>query len=116
MRVGVGQSAERVEDDRLLRGRGRYTDDINLPDQLHGCVVRSPHPHACIAGIDAALALAAPGVVAVFTGADVEADGLGAKGAGEAGTVGGMPCVMSAILDALGSIGAVDFEMPATPE
>ena len=78
MRVGVGQSAERVEDDRLLRGRGRYTDDINLPDQLHGCVVRSPHPHARIAGIDAALALAAPGVVAVFTGADVEADGLGA--------------------------------------
>ena len=41
---------------------------------------------------------------------------LGAKGAGEAGTVGGMPCVMSAVLDALGSIGAGDFEMPATPE
>ena len=41
---------------------------------------------------------------------------LGAKGAGEAGTVGGMPCVMSAILDALGSIGADEFEMPATPE
>ena len=77
MKFGIGQSVARIEDHRLLRGRGRYTDDINLPDQLHGCIVRSPHPHARIAGIDAALALAAPGVVAVFTGADVEADGLG---------------------------------------
>ena len=67
----------RVEDDRLLRGRGRFTDDIDLPGQLHGCVVRSPHPHARIAGIDTAPALAAPGVVAVLAGADVEADGLG---------------------------------------
>ena len=91
MRVGVGQSAERVEDGRLPRGRGRYTDDINLPDQLHGCVVRSPHPHARIAGVDTALALAAPGVAAVFTGADVEADGLGTlpslvRGAASAGS------------------------------
>ena len=77
MKFGVGQSVARVEDHRLLRGRGRFTDDINLPGQLHGCVVRSPHPHARIAGIDTAPALAAPGVVAVFTGADVEADGLG---------------------------------------
>ena len=74
---GVGQSVARVEDHRLLRGRGRYTDDIDLPDQLHGCVVRSPHPHARIADLDAAPALAAPGVAAVFTGAEVEADGLG---------------------------------------
>ena len=77
MKPGTGQSVPRVEDDRLLRGRGRYTDDINLPDQLYGCVVRSPHPHARIAGIDAAQALAVPGVVAVFTGMDVELDGLG---------------------------------------
>ena len=77
MKLGIGQSVARVEDHRLLRGRGRFTDDINLSDQLHGCVVRSPHPHARIAGIDTAQALAAPGVVAIFTGADVEADGLG---------------------------------------
>ncbi len=77
MKLGIGHSVARVEDHRLLRGRGRFTDDINLPDQLHGRVVRSPHPHARIAGIDTAQALAAPGVAAVFTGADVEADGLG---------------------------------------
>ena len=78
MMLGAGQSVARAEDDRLLRGKGRFTGDINLPDQLYGCVVRSPHPHARIAGIDIAAALAAPGVVTVFTGADVEADGLGA--------------------------------------
>ena len=77
MRLGIGHSVARVEDHRLLRGRGRFTDDINLPDQLHGCVVRSPHPHARIAGVDISQALAAPGVAAVLTGADVEADGLG---------------------------------------
>ena len=77
VKFGVGQSVARVEDQRLLRGRGRFTDDIDLPGQLHGCVVRSPHPHARIAAIDTAPAVAAPGVVAVFTGADVEADGLG---------------------------------------
>ena len=77
MKLGIGQPVARVEDHRLLRGRGRFTDDINLPDQLHGCVVRSPHPHARIAGIDIVQALAAPGVAAIFTGVDVEADGLG---------------------------------------
>lgn len=49
MKFGVGQSVERVEDQRLLRGGGRFTDDTNLPGQLHGCVVHSPHPHARIA-------------------------------------------------------------------
>ena len=77
MKLGIGQSVARVEDHRLLRGRGRFTDDINLPGQLHGCVMRSPHPHARIAGVDISRALAAPGVAAVLTGADVEADGLG---------------------------------------
>ena len=77
MKLGIGQSVARVEDHRLLRGRGRFTDDINLAGQLHGCVVRSPHPHARIAGVDISQALAATGVAAVFTGADVEADGLG---------------------------------------
>ena len=77
MKLGIGQSVARVEDYRLLRGRGRFTDDLNLAGQLYGSVVHSPHPHARIAGIDAADALAAPGVVALFTGEDVEADGLG---------------------------------------
>ena len=77
MKLGIGHSVARVEDHRLLRGRGRFTDDINLPGQLHGCVVRSPHPHARITGVDSSRALSAPGVAAVFTGADVEADGLG---------------------------------------
>ena len=77
MKLGIGQSVARVEDYRLLRGRGRFTDDLNVAGQLYGSVVHSPHPHARIAGIDAADALAAPGVVAVFTGEDVEADGLG---------------------------------------
>ena len=77
MKLGIGQSVARVEDHRLLRGRGRFTDDIDLPGQLHGCVMRSPHPHARIAGVDISQALTAPGVAAIFTGADVEADGLG---------------------------------------
>jgi len=74
---GFGQSVRRVEDARLLTGHGRYTDDINLPRQVHGVVVRSPHAHAEITGIDSDDAIAAPGVLAVFTGDDVAADGLG---------------------------------------
>ncbi|HUT48089.1 MAG TPA: xanthine dehydrogenase family protein molybdopterin-binding subunit [Alphaproteobacteria bacterium] len=74
---GVGQPVERVEDQRLTTGRGRYTDDINLPRQLRAYVLRSPHAHAQILSIDTADAAAAPGVAAVLTGADVLADGLG---------------------------------------
>jgi aerobic carbon-monoxide dehydrogenase large subunit len=72
---GIGQAIKRVEDVRLLRGRGRYLDDVNVPGQAHAVVVRSPHAHARLRAIDTSAALRAPGVLAVFTGVDVE--GLG---------------------------------------
>src|SRR5262245_65673117 len=74
---GIGQSVRRREDPRLLMGRGRYLDDLNLADQLWAVFVRSPHAHADIRGIDASAARAMPGVHAVLTGADYRADGLG---------------------------------------
>src|SRR5207244_10178953 len=74
--TGIGQPVRRREDLRLLTGRGRFSDDVNLPGQAYAAMVRSPHAHARIAGIDAAQALAAPGVLAVLTGADFLADGL----------------------------------------
>ncbi len=74
---GIGQSVPRSEDDRLLRGRGRYTDDIVLPRQAVLHVLRSPHAAARIRAIDVAAARAAPGVLAVLTGADADDDGLG---------------------------------------
>jgi carbon-monoxide dehydrogenase large subunit len=66
----------RFEDLRLLTGRGRYQDDLTLPRQAYAIFVRSPHAHARIRSINTQAALAAPGVVAVYTGADCEADGL----------------------------------------
>ncbi len=69
-KFGIGQPVRRVEDQRLVTGRGRYTDDINLPGQAYGYVVRSPHAHARIRRIDTSRALAAPGVLAVLTAAD----------------------------------------------
>ena len=78
-KFGMGQSVSRKEDDRLVSGRGEYTDDSSLPSQAHGIVVRSPHAHARIARVDAARASAAPGVLAVLTAADVTADGLGTQ-------------------------------------
>ncbi|MBO0711213.1 MAG: xanthine dehydrogenase family protein molybdopterin-binding subunit [Acetobacteraceae bacterium] len=74
---GIGQPARRIEDLRLLTGRGRYQDDVVLPRQTYAVFVRSPHAHARIRSIDVASATAAPGVVAVYTGADYAADGLG---------------------------------------
>jgi len=76
-KFGLSQSVRRVEDPRLLTGNGRYTDDIGLPGQAHGVVLRSPHAHARIAALDTAPALAIPGVLAVITGRDLEAAGLG---------------------------------------
>ena len=73
---GFGKPMKRREDPKLITGRGRFSDDFNLPGQAHACFVRSPHAHARIRGIDAAAALAAPGVIAVLTGQDTEADGL----------------------------------------
>jgi len=74
--AGIGMPVLRKEDSRLLTGSGRFSDDVNLPGQAYAAMVRSPHAHARIAGIGAAQALAAPGVLAVLTGADFLADGL----------------------------------------
>jgi carbon-monoxide dehydrogenase large subunit len=76
-KYGVGQPVLRFEDPRLLRGQGRFISDINLPGQAYAVFLRSPHAHANIRSIDAAAARQAPGVVAVYTGADYAADGLG---------------------------------------
>src|SRR5713226_2869537 len=82
---GIGAAVRRKEDLRFLTGRGKYTDDINRPGQLQAYLLRSPHAHAEIAGIDTAKAMAAPGVAAIFTGADLQAPDLKVK-------VGGLPC------------------------
>ncbi len=76
---GIGAAVRRKEDARFLTGRGRYTDDINLPGQTYASIVRSPEAHAAIGSIDTSAAASAPGVVAVITGADLEG-------------VGGLPC------------------------
>ncbi|NNE83383.1 MAG: xanthine dehydrogenase family protein molybdopterin-binding subunit, partial [Alphaproteobacteria bacterium] len=79
-KFGIGQGVLRQEDPRLLRGRGLYVNDVNLPGQTYAIVLRSPHAHAEIRSIDVSTAAAAPGVVAVFTGDDVAADKLGVPG------------------------------------
>src|SRR5215472_8390267 len=73
---GIGASVRRKEDFRFLTGAGNYTDDINRLGQLYAYILRSPHAHAEIAGIDTSNASAAPGVTAVFTGADLQIGGL----------------------------------------
>ena len=67
----IGSSRRRKEDQRLITGRTRYTDNMTLPGMLHLALVRSPYAHATITAIDASAAKASPGVVAVMTGADV---------------------------------------------
>ncbi len=78
---GIGASVRRKEDHRFLSGNGNYTDDINRPGQLYAVMRRADRPHARLLGIDTSAAAAAPGVVAVYAGADMQADG-----------VGGVPC------------------------
>jgi carbon-monoxide dehydrogenase large subunit len=73
---GLGAPVLRVEDERLLTGAGHYTDDLALPNMAFAHVVRSPHAHARILGLDTTAALAAPGVLAVLTGDDVAAEKL----------------------------------------
>jgi len=80
-RFGLAQPVRRVEDPRLLKGDGRYTDDIVLPGMLAGVVLRSPHAAATITAIDTASAKALPGIHAIYTAADYKADGIG-----------GLPC------------------------
>jgi carbon-monoxide dehydrogenase large subunit len=79
--TGIGAPVRRVEDRRFLTGNGNYTDDINRPGQAHAWILRSPHAHAKLAKVDTSKARAADGVLAVLTGADMAADG-----------VGGLPC------------------------
>lgn len=69
-----GSGIRRREDPRLLTGTATYTDDITLPGMLHAAMLRSPHAHAKITGIDTGKAASAPGVVAVYTGADTEGE------------------------------------------
>jgi carbon-monoxide dehydrogenase large subunit len=76
-KFAVGQSVRRLEDPRLLRGFGRYSDDVSLAHQAYAVVVRSPHAHAAIRSVDTSVARKATGVLAVLTGADLAADGLG---------------------------------------
>ena len=68
---GIGASPKRKEDLRFLSGRGNYTDDINRPNQTYAVMLRSPHAHAAIRGINTAAAAAMPGVVAIYTGGDM---------------------------------------------
>jgi len=74
---GIGASVRRKEDHRFLSGNGNYTDDINRPSQLYAVIRRADRPHARLLGVDTTAAKAAPGVVAVYTGADMQADGIG---------------------------------------
>jgi aerobic carbon-monoxide dehydrogenase large subunit len=70
-KYGVGQPVRRKEDDTLVRGKGKYTDDFNLPGQAYAWIVRSSHAHGIIRGIDTSAAKAMPGVLGVWTGADL---------------------------------------------
>src|SRR5204862_4629124 len=74
---GIGQGVPRFEDPRLVRGEGRYVGDVVLPGMVFGYVLRSPHAHARIRSIDTMRAKAAPGVLAVLTGADWKQSGYG---------------------------------------
>ena len=76
-KFSLGQGLSRLEDDTLLRGAGRYADDFALAGAAHAVVVRSPHAHARIRGVSIRQAGEAPGVIAVLTGKDAAADGLG---------------------------------------
>jgi carbon-monoxide dehydrogenase large subunit len=74
-KYGVGQPVRRKEDDTLVRGQGKYTDDFTLPGQAYAWMVRSSHAHGIIKGIDTTAAKAMPGVLGAWTGADLAAAG-----------------------------------------
>jgi len=74
---GIGQAVQREEDPRLLRGMGEYVADVSRPRMAYGYVLRSPHAHARIRAIDTRAAKQMPGVLAVYTAADLKADGIG---------------------------------------
>lgn len=103
MKFGLGQAAPRVEDQRLLRGGGCYTDDINLPGQAYAYILRSPHAHARILKIETKAASQAPGVLAVYTGRNISTDGLGS-----------MPCLAAKLVPLKRPDGSPIFQ-PARP-
>jgi carbon-monoxide dehydrogenase large subunit len=107
---GIGQPVRRKEDFRLLTGRGSFADDVHLPEVTHAVIVRSPHPHALIASIDKAAALASPGVLVVLTGRDYVADGLAPIPHG-AGLMG--PPDVAARVRGSGPITTRDYPMPS---
>ena len=74
--TGIGASVRRVEDQRFLTGKGTYTDDINRPGQTYAYILRSPHAHATLNSIDTSEAAASEGVVAIFTGEDMQVGSL----------------------------------------
>ena len=76
-KFGIGQPVPRTEDPTLLRGQGRYTDDITLPNQAYATIVRSPYAHGILKGIDTDAAGTMPGVLGIWTGADLNAAGYG---------------------------------------
>ena len=80
VKFGIGQGVPREEDPRLLRGNGLFVNDLDLPGQAHAIVLRSPHAHADIFGIDTSAASNLPGVLAIYTGEDIAADNLGVPG------------------------------------
>ena len=77
VKFGIGQPVQRVEDQRFLTGAGRYTDDVNLPRQAYAYFLRSSHANAKLKKVDTRAAAQAPGVLGVFTGADLKAAGVG---------------------------------------
>ena len=73
----IGKPVRRLEDRHLMTGRGKFTDDVNLPGQAYCAFARSPHAHARLVRVDTTAARNAPGVIAVITGEDLIADGVG---------------------------------------
>jgi CO/xanthine dehydrogenase Mo-binding subunit len=126
MRFGAGQPVKRLEDHRLLTGKGRFIDDKPEDGALWLHVLRSPHAHAKIVSIDIAAAAGMGGVEAVFTGADLikvtlddsapcRTNPLGAKGCGESGAIGGPPCIANGVMDALSDLGIKQLNTLLTP-
>jgi carbon-monoxide dehydrogenase large subunit len=106
----VGRWMPRLEDGRLITGRGRYADDLSLPDQTYGYFVRSPHAHARISAIETQAAKAMDGVIAVFTAADFVASG--ARGINQGANPAG---VVDYKIKSFGRDGSPVFERPHLP-
>src|ERR1700737_3836169 len=75
-RFAIGQPVSRSEDPVLVSGKGKFTDDVNLPGQTYAVMARSGHAHGLIRSVDTAVARGTPGVLGVYTAADLEAAGI----------------------------------------